>query len=164
MKVFDNKGMLIIPEPDAIHLLKSGRAGQKKIMVKQLYCAQGHPLIKRENPEFDGKPGIHLLCRGEKISQSVYLSPFQADPRKKHGREFENGEILRICCPVCESEFPVFAPHDCKTGAMYVAIFLDETANLNHSVCICNAWGCYASFLRLAGEIHSEIQAQFFMR
>ena len=167
MSIYDSKGRLIIPEPERLKTLgraKGVLAGEKKILIKQIYCPNGHSLISAENVKFDGEAGIHLLCEGKTIRQSVFLSPFQNDARKEYQKAFEDGEVLRIFCPVCEAEFPKLAPHDCQSGAMYIALFLDKNANLNNSVCVCNVWGCYSSFLRLSGEILSEVRYQFFLR
>lgn len=163
MEIFDNKGMLVIPDPEKLKTLAEKKgiiASEKKILVKQLFCSEGHPLISTENPKFDGEPGIHLICEGDTYWQSVYLSPFQGDNRKKFKNNFKNGQILRIFCPVCHAEFPKIAPHDCKAGAMYIALFLDPDANINNIVCVCDVWGCYSSYLRLSGEVYSEVHSQ----
>lgn len=167
MEIYDKKGRLIIPEPERLKVLGPAKgviAEEKKVLVEQLYCPRGHPLINKHNPQFEGRPGIHILCEGKYFRQSVFLSPFQGDNRKEFNKDFSQGEILRIFCPECNTEFPRLAPHDCHEGAMYIALFLDKNADLNNAVCVCNAWGCYASFLRLAGDVLSEVRYQFFLR
>ncbi len=167
MEIYDKKGRLIIPEPERLKSLgptKGVIAEEKKVLVEQLYCPAGHALISKHNPKFDGRPGIHILCEGKYFRQSVFLSPFQGDNRKEFNKDFSKGEVLRIFCPECNAEFPRLAPHDCQEGAMYIALFLDENADLNNAVCVCNVWGCYASFLRLSGDVLSEVRYQFFLR
>jgi hypothetical protein len=164
MKIFNDRGMLFIP--DSRKLRKLGKQSWittigKKIKVNQLYCPEGHALIKPDNPKFDGEPGIHIICEGDTYWQSVYLSPFQADHRKVFKNDFNHGQILRVYCPECWSEFPKIAPHNCQPGAMHIAFFLDPDANLNNIICVCNAWGCYSSCLRLSGEVYSEVRHQF---
>ncbi len=161
MKIYDKRGMLIIPELERLKKLSTGYGvlrRKKRILIKQLYCENGHPLISPSNPRFDDEPGIHLTCEGEYYRQSVYLSPFQNDDRKKYRKAYKDGELLLLFCPVCETEFPVMASHDCRPGAMFHLLFLDKEANSHNAVCICNAWGCYASRLILSGEILSEVQ------
>ncbi len=164
MPIFDKRGKLIIPQPDHFKGLgspKSVLVHDRKVLVNQLYCPEGHSLISDSNPHFDEKPAIHVVCEGETIRQHVYLSPFQDDRRKVFSQEFRQGEILRIYCPECDKEFPKYAPHDCREGAMYVAFFLQNDADFCNIACVCNAWGCPASFLHLAGEIYSEVRAKF---
>ncbi len=161
IEIFDKKGRLIIPDSERLRkvAIEKGIISQeKKIFLNQVFCQNGHNLIRPENPKFDNQPGIHLICEGETFWQSVYLSPFQGDRRKEFKTEFKTGEILRVFCPECRVAIPKFAPHDCQSEAMYLALFLDQDANYNNTVCICNAWGCYASFLRLAGEIFTEVR------
>ncbi|MEJ2636010.1 MAG: hypothetical protein P8184_12055 [Calditrichia bacterium] len=167
MKIYDNKGMLIIPELDKVK--KLGRrvgitTAKNKVLLRQVFCPEGHPLISDENPKFDGKPGIHLICEGDYIRQSVYLSPFQGDNQKIFNKDFEQGEIIKVFCPVCQVEFPKLAPHDCKTDAMYIALFLDNKASFSNAACICNIWGCYASQLRLSGEVLAEVHMMTVIR
>lgn len=163
MEIFDKKGRMIFPDVERLRKMAAEKgivAQEKKIWISQVYCSNGHPLVRPENARFDNEPGIHLICEGETFWQSVYLSPFQADRRKEYKTEFKMGEILHIYCPECHVHFPKFAPHDCLAEAMYLALFLDQEANFYNTVCVCNVWGCYSSFLRLAGEIFSEARSQ----
>jgi hypothetical protein len=163
MEIFDKKGRLIFPDTERFRKIAAEKgiiAKQKKILIQQVYCSNGHQLVHPQNPKFDNEPGIHIICEGETIWQSVYLSPFQGDRRKEYKKEFKMGEVLQIFCPECHTHFPRFAPHDCQADAMYLALFLDQEANFYNTVCVCNVWGCYASFLRLAGEIFSEVRSQ----
>ena len=167
MEIFDKKGCLIIPEPEKLSILAKQKgvvSEKKKILIRQLYCSEGHQLILNENPAFDDHAGIHLICEGNYFRQPVYLSPFQGDNRKKFKKDFERGEILRVYCPQCNIEFPKLTPHDCRKGAMYLALFLDRKADLNNAACVCNAWGCYASFLRITGDVLAEVGHQFLIR
>ncbi|MBN2367022.1 MAG: hypothetical protein JXL67_12705 [Calditrichaeota bacterium] len=167
MSIFDKNGKLLIPFPERLKRLgaeKNVVVEKRKILVKLLYCTNGHMLIREENPKFDDQPGIHLICEGDTFWQSVYLSPYQGDSRKKFNKDFNKNEILRVYCPECNAEFPKYAPHDCRTGAMYIALFLDAKADINNSVCICNVWGCPSNFLRLSGEVYSEVRGKFPIR
>lgn len=126
---------------------------REKLLVERLYCPEGHALITPENERFDDEIGIKLLVGGKRFSQEVYLSPFYRDTRKIAEREFDGGEILSLRCPTCTEELPFLAPHDCRPGAMYVTLLMDPDAPVSSSVCICNAWGCPASFLSLYSDV-----------
>lgn len=163
MDIYDRTGRLIIPDPARLERLgpqKGVKSLERKILYEQLYCPQGHPLIKPGAPLFDEKPGIEIFCSGKSGQQIVYLSPFQNDPRKKFEFEFGKGEVLNLMCPSCHAPFPILAPHDCTPQAMYVMLFLDDKGDYNNSVCVCNAWNCYASFLRISGDIFAEVRYQ----
>jgi hypothetical protein len=162
MEIFDKKGRLLFPDTERHRKLAAERGivtQGKKILISQVFCSNGHPLVNPENPKFDQQPGIHLICEGHTFWQSVFLSPFQGDRRKQYQNDFKMGEILQIYCPECHVHFPKFAQHDCLPEAMYLALFLNQEANYYDTVCICDVWGCYSSFLRLAGEIFSEVRA-----
>lgn len=162
MTIYDSNGKLRIPEPARLRpavLSRSGGADHAGILVTQLYCPAGHPLISPTSPRFDGRPAIALFCAGRSRSQTVYLSPFQGDGRKQFELEFEPGELLEISCPVCGVELPKLAPHDCRDGAMYVTLFLTSRADMRDTAAVCNAWGCSSSFLRLGGEVLAEVHA-----
>jgi hypothetical protein len=133
---------------------------RKKIIVKQLYCPKGDPLIKENNPKFDGHPGIHLICEGEKYRQSIYLSPFQGDDRKFFQKDYRSGEELFFFCPECEEKFPQITSHNCQFNAKYVALFLNQKADLNNVIYICNIWHCPNSQLILSGKILSEVKSK----
>ncbi len=167
MSIFDKSGKLFIPYPEKFKKLDPSKNvfyEEKRILVRQLFCPVGHTLIRDDNPEFDEHRGIHLICEGDIFWQSVYLSPYQGDSRKQFNKDFKRGEVLRIYCPDCETEFPKYAPHDCQPGAMYVALYLNNDADINNSACICNTWGCPSSFLRLSGEVYSEVKGKFPIR
>jgi hypothetical protein len=133
---------------------------EKKILLQQLYCQNGHPLINPKNPKFDHKPGIELICEGEKYRQTVYLSPFQGDSRKLFQKDYQKGEELFLFCPVCECRLPEISSHSCQFNAKYVALFLDQNADIKNSVCICNIWGCYDSRINLSGKLITEVTSK----
>jgi hypothetical protein len=89
---------------------------RKKIIVKQLYCPKGDPLI--------------------------------------------TGEELFFFCPECEEKFPQITSHNCQFNAKYVALFLNQKADLNNVIYICNIWHCPNSQLILSGKILSEVKSK----
>ena len=129
-----------------------------RILASELYCRNGHPLITPENPRYDNKLAIKVMAESGGKKQPLYLSPFQRDVRKKISVEFKSGQILRLSCPECGDEFPRVAPHDCHDDAMHVALFMRADGNVQKSVCICNAWDCYASFAKLFNEVITDLR------
>jgi hypothetical protein len=130
------------------------------LLLRQAFCHAGHSLVDPNNPRFDGERGIKLLCVGKAGRGVVYLSPFHKDHRKQlEAPAFEDGEIVRLLCPHCEEALPALAPHDCNEGAMYVSLYLNAKGDIHHSASVCNAWGCYASFLRLSSEVITDLRA-----
>ncbi len=158
MSRFDSTGRLIIPAAD--DELKQELIVQKKgrLLVQELFCSHGHPLIRDGNEKFDGEPGIRLLCEGDNVVQEVYLSPFYKDSRRIVETEFGDKELLTLRCPECKTAMPALAPHDCRESAMYVSLFLTKKADIHNSVSVCDAWGCYASFLRLYSDVITDLR------
>ncbi|GAB4365119.1 MAG: hypothetical protein Kow0042_04160 [Calditrichia bacterium] len=124
-----------------------------KKLVKQLFCPHGHSLIFPENPLFDGQPGVHLICEGEKYRQSVYVSPFFGDGRKQFSIDYQPAELLYLFCPICEIELPRIAPHDCHPEAYYVGLFQTQPLEEEPTVCLCNVWGCEHNALMRIAEV-----------
>ncbi len=162
MSMYDARGRLVFPEPAPLGWLgrRRGSGPTRSLCLTEVFCRQGHPLISRGNPRFDGRPGIALLCEGRRLAQMVYLSPFRGDRRKVFRYEFEPGEVLRVRCPECLEELPSLFPHDCRPGAAYVVLFLRSDGDTRHVAAVCNAWGCPASLLRSGEEIVAEAQSQ----
>lgn len=158
---FDQTGRLKLPEDRATLDPALGLAVKKDtLLLRQLYCQAGHPLVLPENPKFDGELGIKLLCSGRRGRGVLYLSPFHKDHRKQlEVPGFDDGEIVLLMCPECEEPLPSLAPHDCQSGAMFISLFLNEQGDIHHSASVCNAWGCYASFLRLSSEVITDLRA-----
>lgn len=158
MERFDKKGRLIIPDLKKLGAAKKvGVIVEKeKLHVTHAYCPEGHALITDGSHMFSGRPGIRLLVRGKRLEQVITLSPFQGDFAKAYEQEFEDGEVLKVMCPLCETPLPVLAPCGCTPGSHWVVMFLRQEQDYNDAVGICNAWGCPCSFIRLSGEILTE--------
>lgn len=158
MSRFDKAGHLIIPNADDDLQKERVVESKGRLLVRELFCSHGHPLIRDGNEKFDGEPGIELLCEGEDLVQVVYLSPFYKDRRRVAKADFKDMELLTLRCPVCKAAMPALAPHDCRESAMYVSMFLTPKADIHNAVSICDAWGCYASFLRLYSDVITDLR------
>lgn len=161
MERFDKKGRLIIPDLQKLGAAKNiGVIVEKeKLHVTCAYCPKGHPLITDGSRTISGRPGIRLWVRGKHFEQLVTLSPFQGDFAKFYEKEFEDGEVLDVMCPLCYAPLPVLAPCGCTSDSHWVVMFLRQEQDYNDAVGICNAWGCPCSFIRLSGEILTEYRA-----
>ncbi|MBW2278379.1 MAG: hypothetical protein JRF63_12870 [Deltaproteobacteria bacterium] len=116
------------------------------IAVTKLYCPNGHNLIDEESgARFNGFPGISLTVEGSEISGNVVVSPIHGDDTRFGETDYEPGEITRVTCPECGTEFPVLQPCGCQDGANLVGLFLDKDLNDGNQVAICTAWGCLRS-------------------
>jgi hypothetical protein len=130
------------------------------MLLRQVYCHNGHELVLSTNPRFDGELGIKLLCETQNGRGILYLSPFHKDHRKQiENTSFEEGEIVTLMCPHCEEPLQALAPHDCQEGAMYVSLYLSPEGDIHNSASVCNAWGCRSSFLRLSSEVITDLRA-----
>jgi hypothetical protein len=127
--------------PPGLERLRSG-----VIAVTRLYCPKGHNLVDEESgARFNGYAGISLMVEGAEVSGKVVLSPIHGDDTRFGETDFEPGEITRITCPTCGSEFPVLQPCGCQEGANLMGIYLDDSIQEGNQVAVCNAWGCLRS-------------------
>lgn len=127
--------------PPGLERMRSG-----VIAVTKLYCPNGHNLVDAESgARFNGYAGISLMVEGAEVSGKVVLSPIHGDDTRFGETDFEPGEITRITCPQCGSEFPVLQACGCQDGANLVGLFLDENLDEGNQVAICTAWGCLRS-------------------
>ena len=159
MWIYDTAGRLRFPEP-LPSPSPDASCASPELLVTRAYCPAGHPLIRPDHPRFRGRPGIGLLCRDGRTEGRVFLSPFGGDKRKVVEAPFRSGAVLGICCPECRAELPVLAPHDCRPGASYVALFLTPSPRWSDVLALCNVWGCPAAFLRRGEQVVAEFQNQ----
>ncbi|NOY44674.1 MAG: hypothetical protein GXP50_04370 [Deltaproteobacteria bacterium] len=159
MGIYDSAGRLRFPDPP-LSRSPDGPCADSELLVAQAYCPAGHPLIRPEHPRFRGHPAIGLLCRDDRTEGRVFLSPFGGDKRKIVEAPFRSGAVLGICCPHCKADLPVLAPHDCRPGASYVALFLTPSPRWGDILALCNVWGCPAAFLRRGEQVVAEFQNQ----
>jgi hypothetical protein len=145
MNIFDNKGMMIFPNPQ-----KADKQIDKLIVVKECFCPKGHDLInKRVN--FNGFNGIFLKVKHFGKSGFVGLSPIFGDKSRIFlDIDVKKDDILELYCAHCNTELPVYST--CNCGSKILSLF--TTRNLEFSDCIgiCNKVDCVNS------EIISENQ------
>lgn len=138
MERFDKKGMMIYPNPKT---KDSPCVQENLVVVKSCYCQNGHSLIS-ERVKFDIFSGI--LIQGSRMDQNglVALSPvYGCNHRISIDLDFEDGEVWDFFCPECESALPYYT--QCECGANMTTLFINEKADFQSSIVICNRVGCH---------------------
>ncbi len=153
-------GTILDGDVDTTQQLPHGltRLPSGAIAVTRLYCPNGHNLIERSAARFNLLPGITVRVRGKYTYGELILSPIHGDDSKFGDTDFEPGEVLRISCPHCDSEFPAVQPCGCRDGSMLVGFFLDKSLIEGSQVVICNAWGCLRSRILDRFQIISKLE------
>lgn len=146
MKIFTDRGMLLIPNP-----IKLITPDDKTLVATRLFCHNGHSLMTTR-ALFNGHAGIGIKIRTLDGEGMIYASPIYGDrSRVCPELELRDGEDLELCCPTCGEKLPVYAP--CKCGGQLIALFPDEHADFANSVGICNRVGCYKSQVIINNEL-----------
>jgi len=148
MERFNERGMLIIPNP-----VKEAESTDRILVVSRLFCPQGHNLI---NPRavFNGYPGILIKAVKGSNQGLVALSPiYGSRARIALDIALEEGEIVNLHCPVCDTQLPVHSP--CSCGADLVAFFATEHSDFTDCIAICNRVGCKNSHILINDEVIS---------
>ena len=108
-RIFDKKGMMIIPTPQAREI----PAKTKALVVKKLFCPNGHNLINNR-ASFDGHAGIILKVKHEANEGIIALSPVYGEKnRVSFGIDLNKDDLLEINCPECNVALPVHSPCAC---------------------------------------------------
>ncbi len=148
MKIFDHKGMMIIPNPD-----QEIASTKEVIVVKELFCPAGHTLINAR-ASFNGHPGILVKVQAPAGRGLVALSPIYGEKvRVALDVDVRPGEIVALRCPTCDLELPVHSP--CSCGGQIIAMFLTPQANFGDSIGVCNRIDCANATLMEAGHLLS---------
>ncbi len=150
---FDKEGRLIFPKSVTFPAKAKVVVKEKKILITQVYCKNGHNLVRGEEI-WNGNRAINLIAKRKKGKVMVSLSPYQGDNRKVMDESMKKGEIVTFLCPECGVELEVFSP--CKCGADIVYMYLTEELDARDSICICSRYGCRYSCLTSGGKIVSE--------
>ena len=148
MKRFNNKGMMVIPEPISSDSIKEG----KVLIITEAYCPNGHNLIDKR-AMFNGHPGIITNIDENGDTGTMALSPVVGDKaRICLDVDLSDGEHIDIFCPHCDVQLPIHSPCDMCDGHL-VALFLTPEANFNDCVGVCDQIGCPNAKILSSGEI-----------
>jgi len=156
MKRFDKNGMLIIPTPAEV---KNVQESDELLIVNECYCPNGHMLVS-PNACFNDIPGIFLKIINSKDKVGfIALSPIYGQKQRiSLNVELVKGEKVRVFCPQCDVELPVFADcTSCKSGKL-IALFLDKKASFKNCLAVCNIIGCSSATINSGEDILKEIK------
>jgi len=149
MRIYDRKGMLVIPTPPK----KSDCNGKDLLLVKECFCRNGHNLINK-CVSFSGFDGIYLRARAGNQEGYIGLSPVYGEKcRISLDIDLKSGEISQLLCPTCGIDLPVFST--CHCGAGIMTLFLNPRSDFTDSIGICGRVDCTNSVVRSEGELLS---------
>ncbi|MCK5056314.1 MAG: hypothetical protein KAT34_06640 [Candidatus Aminicenantes bacterium] len=149
MRIFDRKGMLIIPSPEK----KIVSNNKKMMVVKECFCQNGHNLISN-HVRFKGFDGIFLKIAGRGKEGFLGISPIFGDEcHISMGLDVVSGEIPQYMCPVCDVNLPVYSI--CSCGAGIITLFANAKANFSNCIGICSRYDCFNSSVISNGELLS---------
>jgi hypothetical protein len=149
MKLFDKKGMMVIPNP----IKDKTVSAPKVLIINELYCPNGHNLINNRT-SFNSYPGI--LIKVEQAGQigMIALSPIYGDKcRITLDIDLKSGETIKMFCPHCDVALPVHSK--CSCGADLITLFLTKEPRFADCVVICNRVDCANSSIIEGGDIIS---------
>lgn len=148
---FDQRGMLIIPDPRRRHL----KEAPPVVVLTHCYCPQAHDLIS-ERASFNGHPGLIIRVKKRSRKGLIALSPIYGEKvRVALDIDLKSGELLDLRCPVCDTALPVHSQCPYCGGEM-VAIFSLPEADLANCVAICNRVDCPNATLVQSGKLVAQ--------
>ena len=121
-------------------------------LVTTCLCAKGHDLIS-DKASFSGHHGITLKLRNDRQEGLLSLSPIIGDKDRSFiDADWNQDEIVEICCPVCSEPLPVY--NECFCGVDLVAMFTTTGSDFANCIGICQRIGC----------THAEIISNYDLR
>lgn len=149
MKRFDEKGMMIIPNP----IKDQPSQAATVLVIKELFCPEGHNVVSGR-VVFNGHPGILLKVKKENESGYVALSPIYGEKNRiSIDIDLKDGEVYDLLCPQCGTALPIHSP--CSCGANMVALFLSSDKDFSDCIGICNRVNCPNAKILESGKLIS---------
>ena len=149
MKLFDRRGMMIIPNP----IREDISSAEKLFAAQRLFCSKGHNLIN-SRVSFNSRPGILIKVKKARKTGFIALSSIYGEKvRAALDIDLESGEILKLFCPECSTEIPAYA--QCTCGGSLLALFLTEDADFSNCIGICSRVDCQNANLIMSGRLIS---------
>lgn len=148
MRRFDNKGMMLIPEPIEQDNIREG----KVLIITDVYCQNGHNLMDKR-AMFNGHAGIVLEAEQGGEKGPIALSPVVGDKvRICFDVDLQDGEKVKLMCPHCGVQLPKHSNCDGCDGDL-IALFLTKEGNFNDCVAVCDTVGCPKANILSSGEL-----------
>ncbi len=149
MKIFDSKGMMIIPRPSQ----KDEKEGPKVLVVKECFCPNGHNLVSKR-AMFDEFEGIIMKAKKEDGEGILAISPIYGQKaRISMDIELVGGEPLELYCPYCDIALPAFS--SCHCGGKIIAFFANRNRDFSNCIGVCNRVDCRNAVLQNEGKLLS---------
>jgi len=149
MKLFDNRGMMIIPNP----IREDISSAEKLFAAHRLFCPKGHKLINSK-ASFNNRAGIFIKAKKGRKTGFIALSPIYGEKvRVALDIDLESGELLKLLCPECSAEIPAYS--QCTCGGSLLAFFLTNDADFSNCIGICNRVDCQHANLIMSGRLIS---------
>ncbi len=125
---------------------KQPHAQPQQQVVEHCYCPNGHSILSSEH-QYSGYPGLLLKLKATEYAGLLSISPIIGDhARKFHDFAQQRGEIVEICCPVCDKPFPIYNVCHCKSHL--IALFTSPKIDYADCIGICQRMGClYAEII-----------------
>ncbi len=147
MERFDEKGMLIIPNP----IVKKTAEREKVLVVVECFCQNGHNLVS-PRAVFNGHPGIIIRVKKDRKRGLIALSPVYGEKaRIALDIDLVSGEVLDLHCPACDARLLKHSP--CICGADMIALFTTPAANFSDCIGVCNRIDCPQAKIINSGEL-----------
>ncbi len=148
MERFDQKGMMIFPNPEK---KEKENSPADLVVIGRCYCPNGHNLVS-EQAVFDGFNGIMLKVRNAGREGMVSLNPvYGLKHRVSLNISLIKDELLEVSCPHCGVALPVYS--ECSCGGNLVTLFLDEKPDYTNSILVCNRVDCPNAQIKLHNEM-----------
>lgn len=147
MKLYDNKGLLIFPSPKDTHAENEVQG----VIIKKCFCINGHNLVSRQ-ATFGEYDGIVLNVSMDDKKGMIALSPVFGDKSKiTVGIILDAGKLVKLSCPVCNAELPVFS--NCECGGDLLIMFTGALNDFSNCVGVCNRIGCKHAEIKNEGNL-----------
>ncbi len=129
-------------------------------VVELCNCPNGHNILSSKHL-FSGYPGILLKLKTADRQGLLSISPIIGDPdRSFHNFIQHMGEIVEICCPVCDEPFPIY--NQCGCGAHLIALFTSEQNNFSDCIGLCQRIGCLNAEIISGRELQMLDRVHYF--
>lgn len=129
-------------------------------VVEECFCPHGHSILSDQH-SYSGYPGILLKLKTADREGLLSLSSIIGDPaRTFHDFRPASGEIIELCCPVCDEAFPIYNQCDCQ--AHLIALFTSPKRDYSDCIGICQRIGCLNAEIISGRELQLLNRANYF--
>ncbi len=151
---FNAKGMMVFPCPNQTETDEE----MSIIVVQECFCQNEHNLVSKK-ANFSGFDGVFLKVKTKNNEGFIAISPICGDKsRISLDIELVEGEQIKLFCPECDVELPVYSK--CECGGDLITLFSSKEIEYSDCISICNVIGCQSSVIRKGGKHYSATKLQ----